>query len=67
MATWHAAPDSGSSVPLWGNGAPKHCQGLLHEGAAEVGLLPDPGTDPDPDLGVTLDVRDTVQDAARLL
>ena len=67
MGTWYAAGGSGSSVPQRGNGAPDHCQGLLHEGAAEVGPLPDLGPDPDPGLGVTLDLGDTVQDAARLL
>ena len=65
MVTWHD-PDSGSSVLLRENGAPEHCQGVLHVGAAEVGPLPDPGPKPDPDLGVTLDPGDT-QDAARLL
>ena len=60
-------PDSGSSVLLRENRAPEHCQGLLHMGASEVGPLPDPGLDPDSDLGVTLDLGDTVQDAARRL
>ena len=67
IAMWLKARGLGSSVPQRGNGAPDHCQGLLHKGAVKVGPLHDQGPDPDPDLEGVLGPGDTVQDTAQRL